>query len=331
MKMRAEFTFLILVVSLAVVARAGKGFDGGGLRQNYYWTTHCPQAEQLVRQITWSRARNDPKLGAKLLRVHYHGCFVRGCDASILLDTIGTNQSEKDARPNLTLGGFEAIDDIKSQIEKVCPGIVSCADILALSARDAVSFPFKRPMWDVLTGRRDGRVSLISDVSENLPSPFSDFSTLQTLFEMKGLNINDLVALSGSHTIGVTHCGAFSKRLFNFTGKGDTDPSLDPTYAETLKCQCPNPVNPATTVEMDPQSSLSFDTRYFATVNQNKGLFQSDAALLMNPTSARIVKQLEVPRAFFNQFGKSMVNMGDIEVLVGNAGEIRKNCRVVNP
>ncbi|KAL2469992.1 Peroxidase 24 [Abeliophyllum distichum] len=233
----------------------------------------------------------------------------------------------EDARPNLTLGGFEAIDDIKSQIEKVYPGIVSCADILALFARDA----FKRPMWDVPTGRRDGRVSLISDISENLPSPFSDFSTLPTLFEMKGLNINDLVALSGAHTIGVAHCGAFSRRLFNFTGKGNTDPSLDPTYAETLKSQCPNPANPATTVEMDPQSSLSFDTRYFATVNQNKGLFQSDAALLMNPTSARIVKQLEVPRAFFNQFGKSMVNMGDIEVLVGNAGEIRKNCRVVNP
>ncbi|KAL2459216.1 Peroxidase 24 [Forsythia ovata] len=172
-------------------------------------------------------------------------------------------------------------------------------------------------MWDVLTGRRDGRVSLISDVSGNLPSPFSDFPTLQTLFEKKGLNINDIVALS-----------AFSRRLFNFTGKGDTDPSLDPTYAETLKCQCPNPANPATTVEMDPQSSLSFDTHYFAAVNQNKGLFQSDAALLMNPTSAGIVKQLEVPWAFFNQFGKSMVNMGAIEVLVGNAGEIRKNCRV---
>ena len=65
----------------------------------------------------------------------------QGCDASILLDTVGTNQSEKDARPNQTLGGFEAIDDIKAQVEKACPGIVSCADILALAARDAVSFP----------------------------------------------------------------------------------------------------------------------------------------------------------------------------------------------
>ncbi|CAI9771031.1 unnamed protein product [Fraxinus pennsylvanica] len=201
--MRPERIFP-LIVSLVVVAGAGKGSSIGGLRENFYRTTGCPQAEQLVRQITWSKARNDPTLGAKLLRMHYHDCFVRGCDASILLDTIGTNQSEKDARPNLTLGRFKAIDDIKSQIERVCPGIVSCADILALAARDAVSFPFKRPMWDVLTGRRDGRVSLISDVSGNLPSPFSDFQTLQTLFEKKSLNINDLVALS-----------EFPNRLFN--------------------------------------------------------------------------------------------------------------------
>lgn len=61
--------------------------------------------------------------------------------------------------------------------------------------------------------------------------------------------------------------------------KGDDDP----TYAETLKEQCSNQVNPSTTVEMEPQSSLSFDIRYFSTVNQNKGLFQSDAALLMKP------------------------------------------------
>lgn len=66
---------------------------------------------------------------------------MQGCEASILLDTVGTNKSEKDAIPNLTLAGFEAIDDIKAQVETACPGIVSCADILALAARDAVSFP----------------------------------------------------------------------------------------------------------------------------------------------------------------------------------------------
>ncbi|GFP81888.1 peroxidase 24 [Phtheirospermum japonicum] len=297
-----------------------------GLRTDFYRTTRCPQAEQLVRQVTWENARDDPTLGAKLLRVHYHDCFVKGCDASILLDTVGTNQSEKEARPNLSLGGFEVIDEIKTRVEKQCPGIVSCADILALAARDAVSFPFKRPMWDVLTGRRDGRVSLLSNVASSLPSPFSDFSTLEKLFSDKGLDINDLVALSGAHTIGVSHCGAFSPRL-NFTGKGDTDPSLDPNYAAFLRRQCSDP---ASTVGMDPNSTLTFDTHYFTAVDRKQGLFQSDAALLMNPTSARIVREFQSPAAFLNQFGKSMMRMGGIEVLVGDDGEIRNHCRLLN-
>lgn len=68
-------------------------------------------------------------------------CAWQGCDASILLDTVGTTKSEKDTIPNLTLSGFDVIDDVKAKVEQVCPGVVSCADILALAARDSVSFP----------------------------------------------------------------------------------------------------------------------------------------------------------------------------------------------
>lgn len=55
----------------------------------------------------------------------------QGCDGSVLIDS----PSEKDARPNLSLHGFEAIDSAKSAVENACPGIVSCADILALAAQ----------------------------------------------------------------------------------------------------------------------------------------------------------------------------------------------------
>ncbi|KAJ4722276.1 Peroxidase [Melia azedarach] len=302
-----------------------------GLTMNFY-SESCKNAEDIVRKITRSRVRDNQALAAKLLRTHYHDCFVRGCDASILLDTVdNTTQSEKEARPNLTLEGFDVIDEIKSEIEKVCPETVSCSDILALAARDAVSFPRRQPLWEVPTGRRDGFVSLASEVPGNIPSPFSNFSTLLQIFRKKGMDINDLAVLSGAHTIGVAHCGTFSRRLFNFTGNGDADPSLDATYAESLKVQCPNPANPATTVEMDPQSSLSFDSHYYKIVLQHKGLFQSDAALLTDGNSANIVSQLQNPRVFFREFAESVKKMGAVEVLTGNAGEIRKQCRVVNP
>ncbi|WOG83357.1 hypothetical protein DCAR_0102532 [Daucus carota subsp. sativus] len=321
-----KFHIVILLLFVLGVSRAS-GADK--LKKNFYKNS-CRQAETLVRNITWSRAANDSKLGAKILRVHYHDCFVRGCDASILLDTVGTDAAEKSARPNLSLLGFEVIDEIKSEIEKVCPQVVSCADILALAARDAVSFPFKKDMWEVYTGRRDGRISLSSEVTGNIPGANSNFATLKNLFANKSLSVTDLVALSGAHTIGVAHCGAFSRRLYNFSGNGDTDPSLNQAYAETLKSQCPNPASSTITVEMDPQSSESFDTHYFTAVKQNKGLFQSDAALLTNTASSKIVDSLQKANTFFSQFGKSMKNMGEIEVLIGNAGEIRKNCRIVN-
>lgn len=64
--------------------------------------------------------------------------FVQGCEASVLLNSTNNNQAERDAIPNLSLRGFQVIDAVKAAIEKACPGVVSCADILALAARNAV-------------------------------------------------------------------------------------------------------------------------------------------------------------------------------------------------
>ncbi|KAG9451565.1 hypothetical protein H6P81_011530 [Aristolochia fimbriata] len=130
-------------------------------------------------------------------------------------------------------------------------------------------------------------MSLAKEVTGNLPSPFSNFTTLQQLFALKGLNVKDFVALSGAHTIGAAHCDAFGQS----TGNNDVDPSLDSTYAQTLRSKCnTNPPDPTTTVDMDSDSSINFDSDYFLILTQNKGLFQSDAALLTNSASANFVK-----------------------------------------
>lgn len=62
----------------------------------------------------------------------------QGCDASVLLNSKGNNKAEKNGPPNGSLHAFFVIDDAKREVESLCPGVVSCADILALAARDAV-------------------------------------------------------------------------------------------------------------------------------------------------------------------------------------------------
>ncbi|KAA8527506.1 hypothetical protein F0562_034779 [Nyssa sinensis] len=254
----------------------------------------------------------------------------QGCDASVLLDSTANNTAEKAAIPNLSLAGFDVIDEIKTQLEKTCPGVVSCADIVALAAKDSVSFQFKKSMWEVLTGRRDGTISRASEALANIPSPFFDFTTLKQAFANKTLTVQDLVVLSGAHTIGVGHCNFFSNRLYNFTGKGDADPTLNSTYAAILKMKCKSLSDNTTTVGMDPGSSLTFDNHYFTILKLKEGLFQSDAALLTNNGASNIVDEMLSPGNFFTEFGQSMMRMGAIGVLTGNSGEIRKKCSAVN-
>lgn len=132
--------------------------------------------------------------------------------------------TERNALPNLRLRGFEVIEDAKTQLEAICPGVVSCADILTLAARDAVdlvnyvlslsSMKFLSlvgrksinfvwndvqsggPSWSVPTGRRDGRISSSSEAT-NLPSPADSIAVQRQKFAAKGLDDHDLVTLVG--------------------------------------------------------------------------------------------------------------------------------------
>ena len=67
------------------------------------------------------------------------GCFwLKDCDASVMLYSKENNKAEKDGPANLSLHGFYVIENAKKEVEALCPGVVSCADILAFAARDAV-------------------------------------------------------------------------------------------------------------------------------------------------------------------------------------------------
>ncbi|MED6176544.1 Peroxidase 47 [Stylosanthes scabra] len=109
------------------------------LDMNYYLFS-CPFVEFVVKDIVNRALEDDPILAAALLRMHFHDCFIQGCDGSILIDSTRGNTTEKDSPANLSLRGYEIIDDIKEELERQYPGVVSCADILALAAKDAVFF-----------------------------------------------------------------------------------------------------------------------------------------------------------------------------------------------
>ncbi|GLT48437.1 hypothetical protein SLA2020_220630 [Shorea laevis] len=322
--------FLSLFLQLLSLLFLFNPTNAQGLKVGFYEKT-CPKVELIVKNVAADTMSKAPSLAGALLRMFFHDCFVRGCDGSILLDS-PTNQSEKDAFPNLSLRGYQIIDRAKAAIEKECPGVVSCSDILALIARDVVAAR-NGPSWEVETGRRDGNVSIITDAFQNLPGPGFNISQLITRFQQKGLSVKDLAVLSAGHTLGVSHCFSFSNRLYNFTGKGinnDADPTLDPNYVAKLKVKC-KPADNTTIVEMDPGSFSTFDNDYYKLVTKRRGLFQSDAALLDNAeTKAYVELHATQKESFFQDFGVSMLKMGRIGVLTGTQGEIRKVCSKVN-
>uniref|UniRef100_A0A0E0PEF7 Plant heme peroxidase family profile domain-containing protein n=1 Tax=Oryza rufipogon TaxID=4529 RepID=A0A0E0PEF7_ORYRU len=256
-----------------------------------------------------------------------------GCDGSILLDSTPGSPSEKESIPNLSLRGFGTIDRVKAKLEQACPGVVSCADILALVARDVV-FLTKGPHWEVPTGRRDGTRSVKDDAVNNLPPPFFDATrNLYQFFIPKGLDAKDQVVLLGGHTLGTSHCSSFASRLYNFSGMMMADPTLDKYYVPRLKSKC-QPGDKTTLVEMDPGSFRTFDTSYYRHIARGRALFTSDETLMLDPfTRGYILRQAGVagyPAEFFADFAASMVKMGNMQVLTGAQGEIRKHCAFVN-
>ncbi|EPS73906.1 hypothetical protein M569_00850 [Genlisea aurea] len=328
--MQKKIIFLGLSLSLLSVRLHVYG-QQNGLSVNYYQQS-CPNVLQIVCQQMQQILNEDITLAASLLRLHFHDCFVRGCDASVLLNSTPGNAAEKAAIPNLTLRGFQQIDQIKAAVEAECPGVVSCADIVALAAQYSVG-QVGGPIYQVPLGRRDGVVSLAIEALENIPAPFFNFTQLSNNFALKNLTDTDLVVLSGAHTIGVAHCPAFSNRLYNFSSTNNVDPTLNAQYASQLQADCP-PGDTTTEVPMDYITPQTFDVNYYLLVSQNRGLFQSDAALLTQSfTDAYVDSHTLFPSniIFFANFETSILKMGQISPLTGTQGQIRKICSAVNP
>ncbi|ONH99698.1 hypothetical protein PRUPE_6G044400 [Prunus persica] len=179
-----------------------------------FYNKVCPQALPAIRKVVKRAISHEPRTGASLLRLHFHDCFVNGCDGSVLLDDTANFIGEKTAFPNLnSIRGFNVMDDIKKAI-------------LAVAARDSVSI-LGGPDYKVQLGRRDAR-----NANRNLPPQFFSFSQLLSNFQAHGLNLKDLVVFSAAHTIGLARCTTFRARIYN-------DTNIDPKFAASAKYNCP--------------------------------------------------------------------------------------------
>ncbi|KAL1556550.1 peroxidase [Salvia divinorum] len=259
-----------------------------------FYDATCPNASTIIRNSIRRAISAERRMAASLIRLHFHDCFVQGCDASILLDETATIQSEKTAVPNAnSVRGFNVIEAAK----RACPGIVSCADVLTLAARDA-SVAIGGPTWNVRLGRRDSTTANRDAANTDLPSLFAGLDVLIDAFDKKGLSARDMVALSGAHTLGQSQCLLFRGRIYSNGTDIDALPAPEGGAAPR---------------------------------RERKGLLQSDQVLFSGSTANIVSQYSGNPRTFAADFAAAMIKMSEIPpLLVGDNGIIRGTCSTVN-
>ncbi|KVI10975.1 heme peroxidase [Cynara cardunculus var. scolymus] len=218
--------------------------------------------------------------------------------------------------------GFDVIENAKAKLESVCPGVVSCADIVAMAARDAVAIDdgfgqSHGPAYEVETGRKDGLVSNV-ELADRLP----DWSNGKWLLYR---------LISAAHTIGTTACFFMTQRLYNFKEGGGFDPSINPSFLPELTSTCPKGGDVNLRLPMDRGSGETFDNQILQNIRSGLAVLQSDAQLMDDPTTKGIVNSyFETGASFEADFVNSIVKMGRIGTKDSSNGNIRRVCSSFN-
>ncbi|ERN01565.1 peroxidase P7 [Amborella trichopoda] len=318
--MAANLKFLIVVAAAAATVSV----SDAQLSSTYYDGT-CPTVFDMVKSVVRSAINREKRVGASIVRLFFHDCFVNGCDGGLLLDdNLPAFESEKNALPNKNSArGFEVIDKIKAATENVCKGVVSCADILAIATRDSV-VELGGPSWQVLVGRRDARTANKQAADTDLPPFSANLTLLINMFQQKNFTARELVALSGAHSIGMARCTTFRDHLYNNT-------NLDPIATTDLKANCPQSGGDDNLVGLDHQSPNRFGNNYFQGLMKKRGLLNSDQVLFNAGSTDDVVRTYgDNAQMFSDEFASAMVKMGNMNPLTGSNGEIRTNCRKIN-
>ncbi|TVU21310.1 hypothetical protein EJB05_30938, partial [Eragrostis curvula] len=161
---------------------------------------------------------------------------------------------------------------------------------------------------------------------KSLPPPFAELDQLTGLFAAKGFTADELVTLSGAHSVGRAHCASFSQRI-----RPNVSDTMDAEYGAGLQQQCPPDAGADVAVDQDQATPADLDNRYYGNVLAGKVLFNSDWALISDGTTRRMVEDSAAdPGRWAAKFGDAMRKMGALDVLTGDQGEIRRFCHVTN-
>ncbi|KAK6777890.1 hypothetical protein RDI58_024608 [Solanum bulbocastanum] len=317
----------VMIFMIILILSNQIGISNGQLKVGFY-DKKCTNVESIVSGVVQKFAASNKNIAPVLLRLHFHDCFVQGCDASILIEN-GPN-AERHAFGHQGVGGFEVIEKAKAEVEAVCPRLVSCADIVAIAARDAILL-VNGPFYNVETGRRDGLVSNVS-LADNMPDVDDSIQQLKDKFFQEGLSHKDLVVLTAAHTIGTTACFFMTKRLYKFSPNRGSDPLINPKFLSELKSTCPQNGDVNVRLSMDRGSRDTFDSQILQNIRSGFAVLQSDANLYNDETTRRVVDSyFGFLSPFFGtpfeaDFANAMVKMGRIGVLTGSQGTIRSVC-----
>ena len=302
------------------------------LKVDYYAKT-CPQFPQIIREAVVAKQTVSPTTAAATLRVFFHDCMVNGCDASVLIASTRFNQAERDAEDNINLPGdaFDVVTRAKTHLELTCPGVVSCADILAQTTRDLIKM-VGGPFYEVRLGRKDSFISNISHVHGMLPNQKMSMEEIIEVFKKKGFSIQEMVALIGSHTIGFSHCKEFASRIYTYNSSTGVDPTLNLDYANGLKMFCANhQANPSLAAFNDVVTPGTFDNMYYQNLKKGLGLLPIDRMMHMDVRTRPFAEKYAANQTeFFAAFSRAIEKLSRLEVKVGDQGEVRHRCETFN-
>ncbi|CAH8391298.1 unnamed protein product [Eruca vesicaria subsp. sativa] len=201
--------------------------------------------------------------------------------------------------------------------------VVSCADILAIAARQSVQW-YLRSSWELLLGRRDARTASQAAANSSIPLPTSSLTELISIFGKLGFSPRELVALSGAHTIGETSCINVRTRIYN-------DTNINPSFAADFRKRCPITSIDWRRVPLDYLTPDRFDTGYFNNLMSLTGVLHSDQELFNNGSTDSIDREYSHDvTLFYSDFTAAMLKMSLLSPLTGSDGEIRKSCWKIN-